>query len=97
MKNKDVSMWNGTSRRTTCPTTPIFIFWRKTEKGSSLIYQEYVKIMDAHITGVNAKSAKDGIVNITMTLSISNTGQIEKVLRSLKNVQGVADVYRAIT
>ncbi len=53
--------------------------------------------MDAHITGVNAKSAKDGIVNITMTLSISNTGQIEKVLRSLKNVQGVADVYRAIT
>lgn len=53
--------------------------------------------MDVHIAGVNAKSAKDGIVNITMTLSISNTGQIEKVLRSLRNVPGVADVYRAIT
>ncbi len=53
--------------------------------------------MDVHITGVNAKSAKDGIVNITMTLSISNTSQIEKVLRSLRNVMGVADVYRAIT
>lgn len=53
--------------------------------------------MDVHIAGVNAKSAKDGIVNITMTLSISNTGQIEKVLRSLRSVQGVADVYRAIT
>lgn len=53
--------------------------------------------MDVHIAGVNAKSAKDGIVNITMTLSISNTGQIEKVLRSLRGVQGVADVYRAIT
>ena len=52
--------------------------------------------MDVHIAGVNAKSAKDGIVNITMTLSISNTSQIEKVLRSLRNVQGVADVYRAI-
>ncbi|HWQ79695.1 MAG TPA: bifunctional (p)ppGpp synthetase/guanosine-3',5'-bis(diphosphate) 3'-pyrophosphohydrolase [Anaerovoracaceae bacterium] len=52
--------------------------------------------MDVHIAGVNAKSARDGIVNITMTLSISNTGQIEKVLRSLRNVQGVADVYRAI-
>lgn len=53
--------------------------------------------MDVHITGVNAKSAKDGIVNITMTLSISNTGQIAKVLRALKSVPGVADVYRAIT
>ncbi|MDF3002689.1 MAG: bifunctional (p)ppGpp synthetase/guanosine-3,5-bis(diphosphate) 3-pyrophosphohydrolase [Bacillota bacterium] len=53
--------------------------------------------MDVHIAGVNAKSAKDGIINITMTLSITNTGQIEKVLRSLRSVQGVADVYRAIT
>lgn len=52
--------------------------------------------MDVHIAGVNAKSAKDGVVNITMTLSISNTGQIEKVLRSLRSVQGVVDVYRAI-
>jgi len=52
--------------------------------------------MDVHIAGVNAKSARDGIVNITMTLSISNTGQIEKILRSLRSVQGVADVYRAI-
>ncbi|MBN7772437.1 bifunctional (p)ppGpp synthetase/guanosine-3',5'-bis(diphosphate) 3'-pyrophosphohydrolase [Clostridium aminobutyricum] len=52
--------------------------------------------MDVHITGVNAKSAKDEIVNITMTLSISNTNQMQKVLRSLRNVPGVADVYRAI-
>ena len=53
--------------------------------------------MDVHITGVNAKSAKDGIVNITMTVSINNTSQIEKVLRNLRSVQGVADVYRSIT
>ncbi|WP_206458065.1 RelA/SpoT family protein [Anaerovorax sp. IOR16] len=53
--------------------------------------------MDVHITGVNAKSARDRIVNITMTLSISNTNQMEKVLRSLRSVQGVADVYRTIT
>ncbi|WP_312353152.1 RelA/SpoT family protein [Aminipila sp.] len=53
--------------------------------------------MDVHITGVNAKSAKDQIINITMTLSISNTNQMEKVLRSLRSVPGVADVYRAIT
>ena len=53
--------------------------------------------MDVHITGVNAKSAKDKIVNITMTLSISNTSQMERVLRQLRTIPGVADVYRAIT
>lgn len=52
--------------------------------------------MDVHITGVNMKSAKDKIVNITMTLSISNTGQMERVLRQLRIIPGVADVYRAI-
>jgi len=53
--------------------------------------------MDVHISGVNAKAAKDQSVNITMTLSISNTSQMEKVLRAMKNVPGVAYVYRAIT
>jgi len=51
--------------------------------------------MDVHITGVNAKSSKEQVVNITMTLSISNTSQMEKILRSLKNVHGVTDVFRA--
>jgi GTP pyrophosphokinase len=53
--------------------------------------------MDVHITGVNAKSSKEQVVTITMTLSISNKSQMEKILRSLKNVQGVNDVYRAKT
>ena len=52
--------------------------------------------MDVHITGVNAKSAKDQFVNITMTVSISNTSQMEKVLRSLKNIAGVVSVQRAV-
>jgi GTP pyrophosphokinase len=51
--------------------------------------------MDVHITGVNAKSANDGAVYIMMTLSISNTGQMEKVLRSLRGVAGVSDAHRA--
>ena len=52
--------------------------------------------MDVNISGVNMKSAKDKIVNITMTLSISNTTQMERVLRQLHTVPGVADVYRSI-
>lgn len=51
--------------------------------------------MDVHIAGVNAKSNKENIANITMTLSLSNTSQLEKVLKQLRVVQGVADVYRA--
>jgi GTP pyrophosphokinase len=53
--------------------------------------------MDVHITGVNAKSAKDELANITMTLSISNTGQMEKVLRAMQNIPGVVQVYRLNT
>lgn len=51
--------------------------------------------MDVNITGVNARTDKDGVVTITMTLSISNTAHMEKILRSLRSVQGVTDVYRA--
>jgi GTP pyrophosphokinase len=50
--------------------------------------------MDVRITGVNAKSAKDGVVGITMTLSVSNSSQMEKILRALKSVVGVEDVHR---
>ena len=52
--------------------------------------------MDVHITGVNAKSAKDRSVSITMTLSISNTAQMQKILRHLRSVPGVTDVYRSV-
>ncbi len=51
--------------------------------------------MDVHISGVNAKSGKDGAVHILLTLSISGTHQMQKVLRALRNVEGVTDVYRA--
>ncbi|MDR2133304.1 MAG: bifunctional (p)ppGpp synthetase/guanosine-3',5'-bis(diphosphate) 3'-pyrophosphohydrolase [Clostridiales Family XIII bacterium] len=51
--------------------------------------------MDVHITGVNAKSGNDGAVYIIMTLSISNTSQMEKILLSLRGVAGVEDAHRA--
>lgn len=53
--------------------------------------------MNVHITGVNAKSDKDKLAHITLTLSISNTNQMEKVLARLRMVGGVQDVYRSIT
>ena len=51
--------------------------------------------MDVHIAGVNARSDKDNVVHMTMTLALSDTGEIQKVLRNLKNIHGVIDVYRS--
>ena len=50
--------------------------------------------MDIHIAGVNARSVKDGMVNILMTLSITNINEMERLLRSLKNVGSVSEVRR---
>lgn len=51
--------------------------------------------MDVHLTGVNAKSSKDGNVTMTITLSISSTQEMQKVLRNMRNIEGVTQVYRA--
>ena len=51
--------------------------------------------MDVHLSGVNAKSGKDGLANITLTLSITSTMEMQRVLRNLRNVSNVTNVYRA--
>jgi GTP pyrophosphokinase len=53
--------------------------------------------MDVNIAGVNLKTNNDGTANILLTLSISNTGQMEKILRNLRQIESVMDVYRART
>lgn len=51
--------------------------------------------MDINISGVNYKGTKENIVNIIMTIRLSNIDQLEKVLRRLKNVPDIIDVQRA--
>ncbi len=51
--------------------------------------------MYIHLSGVNAKSGKDGSLTMTITLSISSTQEMQKVLRNLRNIEGVLHVYRA--
>ena len=51
--------------------------------------------MDIHLSGVKAKSGKDGSLAMTLTLSISSTQEMQKVLRNLRNIEGVHNVYRA--
>lgn len=51
--------------------------------------------MDIHLSGVNAKSGRDGSLSMTITLSISSTQEMQKVLRNMRNIEGVTQVYRA--
>ncbi len=51
--------------------------------------------MDIHLTGVNAKSTKEGMVNMTISLSISSTSEMQKVQRNIRLIDGVVQVYRA--
>lgn len=49
------------------------------------------------VTGIMAKSGKDSIVTINLTIEITNIEQLEKVFIKIKNLQGVVDVFRAIS
>ena len=51
--------------------------------------------MNIHLSGVNAKTGRDGSMSMTITLSISSTQEMQKVFRSLRNVDGITHVYRA--
>ena len=53
--------------------------------------------MDINITGIHSQGAKEGIVNILLTVSINSTSHMEKMLVSMRAIPGIADVYRAIS
>lgn len=46
---------------------------------------------------VNAKSGKDAIATMSLTIEISNINQLDKVFNKIKNIEGVVDVYRVIS
>jgi GTP pyrophosphokinase len=50
--------------------------------------------MDVNITGAKLSVDEDGSARILLTLSISGMQQMEKVLRALRRVESVKEVYR---
>lgn len=50
---------------------------------------------DIRITGVHTGRIKDGIISITLTLSIVGIQQMEKILSAFRQVPSVLDVYRS--
>ena len=51
--------------------------------------------MDIHLSGVNARTSGDGSLNMTIQLSISSTQEMDRILRALRNIEGVEHVFRA--
>ncbi len=49
------------------------------------------------VTGINAKSGRDKIANVNLTIEITNIEQLDKVFNKIKNIEGVMDVYRVIS
>lgn len=51
--------------------------------------------MDVKLAGVNMKPVEDGYVSVTITVSISGTHQMQRLLIALRNIEGIDKVYRA--
>ena len=51
--------------------------------------------MDVNISGVNLKTNEDKTVSISMTLMVSNASEMTKILKSLRRIDSVLEVYRA--
>ncbi|MCG8482372.1 MAG: bifunctional (p)ppGpp synthetase/guanosine-3',5'-bis(diphosphate) 3'-pyrophosphohydrolase [Clostridia bacterium] len=61
---------------------------------------EITKVFDdlnLTVTGFNAKSGRDAIAAVSLTIEISNINQLNKVFNKIKNIEGVVDVYRVIS
>lgn len=50
--------------------------------------------MDVNVYGVNASTNREDMFQLNLTLSIDSTQQIQKVLKVLRNIHGVEQVYR---
>ena len=51
--------------------------------------------LDVNLSGVNARTGKDGSLNMTIQLEISSTQEMDRILRALKSIEGISNVYRA--
>ena len=51
--------------------------------------------LDVNLSGVNARTGKDGAMNMTIQLEISSIQEMDRILRALRNVEGITNVYRA--
>lgn len=53
-----------------------------------------ITVSKTTVNAINARTGKDGRAYISLTLQISDTEQLEKVMKDFKKVMGIIDVYR---
>ena len=51
--------------------------------------------LDIKLSGVNMRPVDDNNITCTLTVSISDTHQMQRLLIALRNVPGISEVYRA--
>ena len=87
----------------------IDVYWYDDVKGSYSVnieifandrydlLRDIIKQVDnikAHLTGVNARTTKDGVTNIIIIVELGNKDDLNKLLSSLRKVESVYDVQR---
>lgn len=49
---------------------------------------------DIQVRAINARTLKNGVAIITLTIQITDVNQLEKVIKDIRKVSGVSNVYR---
>ncbi len=64
-----------------------------------LLFEITEVISDAKltVTAVNARSSKEKIATINLTIEITNVQQLDRIINKIKSMQGVMDVHRVIS
>ena len=53
-----------------------------------------ISVSNTTVKAINARTAKEGTAYINLTLEINDVNQLQKIIRDIKKLSGVIDVYR---
>ena len=87
-------MWSGTRAPTCCPTPYASRIQVEDRKGILADVSAKIAGINTNIRNVEA-TVDDQMGRIDMTVEISDVKHLQKVIKSLRSVEGVVDVARA--
>ena len=56
--------------------------------------QIFAKVLNMSLTAFTAKTDKNMMANMTLQFDVHDTAQLEHIIKQLKRIRGVVDVYR---
>ncbi|MDU1685724.1 MAG: ACT domain-containing protein, partial [Clostridium perfringens] len=68
----------------------------KAEDRMCLLSDVMLVITDSNLSllSLNAKSGKNGVANINIQVKIDNIEQLKELMKKIRRIQGILDVYR---